>query len=189
MPKFNRDNRRDNRFDRGQGRPQMFEAVCGKCGNDCEVPFRPTGDRPVFCNNCFKSQGNAGFSKSKSESFGGRKNFGDKQMFSAVCAKCGNNCEVPFRPAPGKPVYCSQCFEKDGGRPARPSFNGNRGSDGSKAQFDMLNAKLDKILTALSANAFKGSDKGAEVKETKKSKPVLKKTKTVLKKATAKRKK
>lgn len=34
---------------------QMFEAVCNTCGNDCQVPFRPTGERPVLCNNCFKS--------------------------------------------------------------------------------------------------------------------------------------
>lgn len=32
---------------------EMFEAVCNECGNSCEVPFRPTGDRPVLCDNCF----------------------------------------------------------------------------------------------------------------------------------------
>ena len=48
-------------FNRGGGfggnrdsRPtQMHPAVCSTCGNACEVPFRPTGDKPVFCNNCF----------------------------------------------------------------------------------------------------------------------------------------
>ena len=49
--------------DRGGSRPQMFSAVCSECGRACEVPFRPTGDRPVFCNDCFSnkrgsSQGN-----------------------------------------------------------------------------------------------------------------------------------
>lgn len=34
-------------------RAQMFSAVCSDCNRKCEVPFRPTGDRPVFCNDCF----------------------------------------------------------------------------------------------------------------------------------------
>lgn len=41
------------RDDRDEGRPQMFSAKCADCGNSCEVPFRPSGDRPVYCNNCF----------------------------------------------------------------------------------------------------------------------------------------
>lgn len=31
----------------------MFRATCADCGNSCEVPFRPTGERPVYCSNCF----------------------------------------------------------------------------------------------------------------------------------------
>src|SRR3989344_3685273 len=41
------------------GPKQMFPATCSECGNDCQVPFRPTGDRPVLCSNCFKGQGGA----------------------------------------------------------------------------------------------------------------------------------
>jgi CxxC-x17-CxxC domain-containing protein len=41
-------------------RPQMHSAVCGECGNPCEVPFRPVDGRPVFCNNCFRKQKDAG---------------------------------------------------------------------------------------------------------------------------------
>lgn len=32
---------------------EMHEAICNKCGDKCEVPFRPNGKRPVFCRNCF----------------------------------------------------------------------------------------------------------------------------------------
>lgn len=39
--------------DRSRGDKQMFSAVCGDCGQRCEVPFRPTGERPVYCSNCF----------------------------------------------------------------------------------------------------------------------------------------
>ena len=28
---------------------QMYPAVCGKCGRDCQVPFQPTGAKEVLC--------------------------------------------------------------------------------------------------------------------------------------------
>jgi CxxC-x17-CxxC domain-containing protein len=37
--------------------PRMFDASCTSCGNDCRVPFQPSGTRPVFCNSCFDKQG------------------------------------------------------------------------------------------------------------------------------------
>jgi CxxC-x17-CxxC domain-containing protein len=43
---------------RGGGRserPSMHEAVCDKCGRDCEVPFRPSGDKPIYCSRCFEN--------------------------------------------------------------------------------------------------------------------------------------
>jgi len=33
---------------------EMHEAVCDKCGKKCEVPFKPTGGKPVYCRECFK---------------------------------------------------------------------------------------------------------------------------------------
>ena len=33
-----------------------------------------------------------------------------RQMFSAVCAQCGKETEVPFEPRQGRPVYCSDCY-------------------------------------------------------------------------------
>lgn len=48
-----------------RGDRQMHEAICSECGEKCEVPFRPTGEKPVYCNDCFGS--------SKPESFGPKK--------------------------------------------------------------------------------------------------------------------
>ncbi len=42
--------------------------------------------------------------------FGGR--FGPREMHKAVCAGCGAECEVPFKPQEGRPVYCRECFAK-----------------------------------------------------------------------------
>ncbi|MDP3726306.1 MAG: hypothetical protein Q8R36_03865 [bacterium] len=48
----NRD--RGERGGRDGSRPmQMFSAVCSECARACEIPFRPTGERPVFCKDCF----------------------------------------------------------------------------------------------------------------------------------------
>jgi len=39
---------------RGRSGPrEMHTAICAACGAECEVPFLPRGDRPVYCNECF----------------------------------------------------------------------------------------------------------------------------------------
>lgn len=225
MGNFNRDNqsRGKRKFGggkfgggRGAGRPQMHKATCGKCGNECTIPFKPTGDRPVFCSACFESQGLSRRGEAKAgggQSGGrGRKNFDrprfkdrkpgfkdqrqgsdDKQMHEAVCAKCGDKCEVPFKPMEGKPVYCTKCFEK-----------GGKNTLQFKEQFDVLNTKLDKIMIALKITAYTETAKEEkktkktkkskvkiikEEKKEKKAKKTLAKKKVVAKKAKTKKKK
>ncbi len=36
------------------GPREMHDAVCARCGNETQVPFRPTGARPVYCSDCFR---------------------------------------------------------------------------------------------------------------------------------------
>lgn len=45
---------------------------------------------------------------------GGFKSFdsGPREMHKAVCSECGQECEVPFKPTEGKPVYCRSCYAK-----------------------------------------------------------------------------
>lgn len=33
---------------------EMHKATCADCGKECEVPFKPSGDRPVYCKECFR---------------------------------------------------------------------------------------------------------------------------------------
>jgi CxxC-x17-CxxC domain-containing protein len=40
----------------GGGRREMHPAVCAECGKETEVPFRPTGERPVYCSDCYRQQ-------------------------------------------------------------------------------------------------------------------------------------
>lgn len=39
--------------DRPSDRSEMHKATCADCKKSCEVPFRPTGEKPVFCRDCF----------------------------------------------------------------------------------------------------------------------------------------
>lgn len=37
---------------------------------------------------------------------------GPVEMHKAVCSDCGKECEVPFKPTEGRPVYCRECLPK-----------------------------------------------------------------------------
>lgn len=35
---------------------EMFDVVCSECGTQTQVPFKPVGDRPIYCRDCFQRQ-------------------------------------------------------------------------------------------------------------------------------------
>lgn len=46
----------------GYGGPrEMHTVTCSDCGKDAEVPFRPRGDRPVYCSDCFSQHRSRNF--------------------------------------------------------------------------------------------------------------------------------
>jgi len=45
----------------------LYKAVCADCHKECEVPFRPAGDRPVYCQPCFAIRKNNGTFKPRGE--------------------------------------------------------------------------------------------------------------------------
>ncbi len=70
---------------------EMFDATCGECGNNCQVPFRPNGRKPVLCSNCFRKDegGNDRAPRSfgndrpsfNRPSYGDRPSYGEKRSF------------------------------------------------------------------------------------------------------------
>ncbi len=82
---------------------------CNECGNEFvftagEQAFyaeRGFENEPKKCKDCRAARKNAT-----------RAAAGTREMFKAVCSECGAECEVPFNPTEGKPVYCSDCFAK-----------------------------------------------------------------------------
>ena len=68
------------RRDRDSGPREMFDATCSTCGKSCQVPFKPTGSKPVLCSDCF--------SKNDSGSrFGGSQSSGNSAQMDQINAK------------------------------------------------------------------------------------------------------
>lgn len=172
----------------GGSRPDMHKATCSECGTNCEIPFKPSGDRPVFCSDCFKNQGG---SDSRSSRFGDkrreRSNFRDRERHSIVCDQCGKNCQVPFKPTAGKPIFCDDCFKQAGKKKGEE----NKNSSQIMEQISLLNNKIDQLMLALIPEIKSAIKKEAKTKRTTKKTTTKKatKTKTVKKKASAKKKK
>ena len=38
----------------GRGPRELFDVTCAECGVDTQVPFKPSGDKPVLCRDCFR---------------------------------------------------------------------------------------------------------------------------------------
>jgi CxxC-x17-CxxC domain-containing protein len=39
-----------------RGPREMFSATCSACGKEAQVPFQPSGDKPVYCSECFQER-------------------------------------------------------------------------------------------------------------------------------------
>ncbi|MFC1789545.1 CxxC-x17-CxxC domain-containing protein [Patescibacteria group bacterium] len=103
--------------------------------------------------------------------FGGGRDRGPVTMHQATCDQCGKQCEVPFKPTSGKPVYCNDCFggkkeignNRGGDRfsrrnydsaPTRSDFRSDIGKGSNnevKKQLEILNGKMDLLIKAVEA--------------------------------------
>ncbi len=85
----NRGGGRDQRSFGGKGFEKgpvtMHKVTCDECGNACEVPFKPSSDKPVFCDSCFGG---------KRENKRGGDRFGDKRSGPSSSGDNGEMKEV-----------------------------------------------------------------------------------------------
>jgi CxxC-x17-CxxC domain-containing protein len=49
-------------------------------------------------------------------------------MYTAICASCGREAQVPFQPREDRPVYCSDCYQPR-------STSGSRSSGGRRERW------------------------------------------------------
>lgn len=52
----NRPRRSFGRRDNFRRERSMHDATCAKCKKNCQVPFKPNGQKPVLCMDCFKKE-------------------------------------------------------------------------------------------------------------------------------------
>jgi len=77
-PSFNRGGNFGGKFSGGDDRrPDMHKATCAECGKTCEVPFRPNGEKPVYCSDCFGAM-KGGNERPDTRSNFPKKEFGDR---------------------------------------------------------------------------------------------------------------
>ena len=156
----------DRRSDRGgYGAPTMHKAKCDGCGNTAELPFKPTGDKPVFCSACFSA---------KREESGG----GDRRDSRGGDRRDG-------RGGDRKPSFGGERRNDRDRRPAGPDVSG------LAQKVDALHAKMDKILKSLNLPTEDAHESETVFRAAKESvEPKKAKVKTVkeddLKKAVAK---
>lgn len=90
---------------------------------------------PTRCKRCRENRkgqraGSPGGAARASEGSHGGGGGGARPMFPAVCANCGTETMVPFKPSNDRPVYCRDCFDarKPAGAPGRERRAAPRGA-------------------------------------------------------------
>ena len=89
---------------------QMFDVdlQCADCNTAItQLPFQPSGDKPVFCTNCLRAK-----RADRGPRFGGNGSRPQRQMFDVDvnCASCGTHIsQLPFQPSGDRPIYCFDC--------------------------------------------------------------------------------
>ena len=95
--------------------------TCADCGIDfvfsaseqaffAEKGFASAPKRCASCRSQRRAGGGGGSSYGAGGGFSGGGDRGPREMHDAVCARCGKDTQVPFRPTGARPVYCSDCF-------------------------------------------------------------------------------
>jgi len=72
-----------NKFDgRNSGQSEKTTVICSSCKKSCEVPFKPSSNRPVYCSDCFKKESgsNNNFRKDSGFKNNFRKDFNSKPI-------------------------------------------------------------------------------------------------------------
>ena len=83
---------------------------------------------PSRCPSCraARKQSGGGYSSGGRGGGGGYSDRAPRQMYTAICASCGNEAQVPFQPREDRPVYCSDCYQSQSQSSGRNSGRRSR---------------------------------------------------------------
>jgi CxxC-x17-CxxC domain-containing protein len=105
---------------------------------------------------------------------GGGRDRDSVTMHEAVCAQCGNACQVPFRPNDRKPVYCNDCFalKRDGAVIERDKFPvknvaPQENNHEVEKQLRLLNEQVNKLVEIVLNFTQKNKEKTSKEPEEK----------------------
>ena len=80
-------------------------------------------NEPKRCPDCRRARKSSRDGGDGGGGYGG----GERQMYPATCANCGQETQVPFQPRGTRPVYCRDCY-----RTMAPSSGGGGGGGGGR---------------------------------------------------------
>lgn len=91
-----------------------------------------------------------------------------RPKYAIVCFQCGKDSELPFKPTPGRPVYCAECFalRKSGNAPKV-----------NQAVIPAVSVQAPVEAKDTKSRAVKGKKKAPVTKKTAVKKKVVKKKK------------
>ncbi len=142
---------------------RTFKAVCSDCRKSCEVPFKPSSDKPVFCRDCFSAKRDR-----------------ETKEYKASLAN-------------GTPKMFGQSKSVPQGEPTRTTFVASGVDESMKEQIAVLSSKLEKLTILVekmieekSVSAKKETPKVAVAKKAAVKKVVVAKKAVAVKKAVAK---
>ena len=101
--------------------PELFSTTCSQCKKTCEVPFRPSADKPVYCSACF-----------------GKKSLDEGRQERGVYNKRDVRKE--------RPDYTKLPRAERPARHDRPAALPDRGIEDLKLQLTKIESRLNRIL-------------------------------------------
>ncbi|MFH1238747.1 MAG: CxxC-x17-CxxC domain-containing protein [bacterium] len=96
--RFDRPRRQDRGNRDNSYRERSFnKAICADCNKECNLPFKPTGDRPVYCKECFAKRNPGNSSKGKYDNAPRERDFSGERHFDRQQGGAGEKKKPFFR--------------------------------------------------------------------------------------------
>lgn len=133
---------------------QMFKTTCAACNSSCEVPFKPTGNKPVYCSDCFEKRSssrdnNRGGGRDKNFSGRPSRNNQNTEQFNVINSKLDKILQLldPIVLKEDKPEPARSATAVAGGKVEKEAPTQKVGLPAGKARIPTENVgKVKKVI-------------------------------------------